>query len=301
MRRLLPITLTAALLLAACGDGDDTGTARLQVAAAFYPLAYLADQVGGDRISVSQVAPPGAEPHDLELTPGDLATLSDADLVISLPGFIPAIDDAVAGLDPDALFDSSQAADLTLTYTPIEEGAANTDEAGTVDPHFWLDPQRMAAVATALADRLTALDPDGADAYRAGLASLTERLSALDETWRAGTADCAESTLVTSHNAFGYLAERYGFEQYGITGLTPEEEPSPQALAAATDYVSANQVSTIYYETLVSPAVAETVAAETGAATAVLDPIEGVTDPSSDYLSLMTANLESVRVGQSCS
>jgi zinc transport system substrate-binding protein len=268
------------------------------VAAAFYPLAFAAEQVGGDRVAVTQIAPPGAEPHDLELTPGDLTTLADAELVVYLSGFIPAIDDAIATSDQPA-FDTAEYADLTLTYTPIEDGQPEPDESGT-DPHFWLDPIRMTAVAEALADRLTELDPAGAAEYQSNTDAFAGRLADLDEEWAAATATCANRTLVASHAAFGYLADRYDFTQYGITGLTPEEEPTPQALAAAAEFIRANDVATIYFESLVSPAIAETLAAETGASTAVLDPIEGLAEESDDYFSLMTDNLASVRVGQSC-
>lgn len=304
MRRSPAAALLAAfaLPLTACA-ADDAGTGdagdRLAVAAAFYPLAFAAEQVGGDRVAVTQVAPPGAEPHDLELTPRDLTTLADAGLVVYLSDFMPAIDDAVATTDQPT-FDAAEFADLTLTYTPIEDGEAETDETGT-DPHFWLDPIRMSAVAEALADRLAELDPTGAAEYRSNAAGFAGRLADLDQEWSTATATCANRTLVTSHAAFGYLADRYDFSQYGITGLTPEEEPTPQALAAAAEFIRANDVATIYFESLVSPAIAETLAAETGAATAVLDPIEGLAEESDDYFSLMADNLESVRVGQSCS
>jgi zinc transport system substrate-binding protein len=293
-------------LLAGCGDDGDASTTpsegALRIEASFYPLAWMAEQVGGDHVTVDSLTEPGAEPHDLELTPSDVATVSDADLIVYLSGFQPAVDDAVAEADGDAVFDAAASADLDLTFTPIDEGEEHADEAGSVDPHFWLDPTRLAAVADAFADKLSEIDPDNADDFAANLAVLTDRLDTLDRELMTGLADCANTDLVTSHNAFGYLARRYGLTQVGITGLTPEEEPSPADLAAVTRFVEDNDVRTIYFETLVSPDVANTVAAEAGATTEVLDPIEGLNDESQgrDYVEVMTANLANLQRGQSC-
>ncbi len=274
----------------------------LQVVTSLYPLQYLLEQVGGERVQVTNLAAAGVEPHDLELTPKDVGLIADADLVAYLSGFQAAVDTAVAAQTTDTSWDAAPAAALTLTYTPIEEGAEATDEAGATDPHFWLDPTRYAAVANALATELTTLSPADAAAFAANAAKATSDLKALDAEWAEATKTCANRDLVTSHNAFGYLADRYAFIQRGITGLTPEQEPSPKALAATADFVRANGVTTIYYETLVSPAIAETVAAETGASTAVLDPIEGLSDASAgaDYLAIMRTNLASVVKGQGC-
>lgn len=304
---LVVLVAASALVLTACGSSDDTasepdGSGTLGVVAAFYPLELMVEQVGGDRVIVSNLAKPGAEPHDLELTPSDVGRVSDADLVVYLEGFQPAVDDAVASAAPDSSWNAGEYANLDLTYTPIEEGEEATDEAGAVDPHFWLDPARYADVATALAAGLSGLDPDGAATYEANAQAFVEDLEALDAEWKAGIEVCSNRNLVTSHNAFGYLAQRYDLEQRGITGLTPEDEPTPQALAEIADFVTANDVKTIYFETLVSPAIAETLAAETGAKTAVLDPVEGLSDESegSDYFEIMRANLVNVRAGQPC-
>lgn len=292
--------VTAALLAAAVGltacssDGGTGGTAsgRLDVVAAFYPLEYLAEQVGGDLVAVSALAAPGAEPHDLELSPSDLRRLTEADLVVYLSGFMPAVDDAVAELPAGRAWDAAQAADLDLTTGP----------GGSPDPHFWLDPTRYADVGEALAARLGELDTSGAGAFTAQAADLTARLGALDAEWSRGTATCANRLLVTTHASFGYLAQRYDFTAHAITGATPEDEPSAQDLSSTAELVRQNNVRTIYTETLVSTDLADTLAAETGARTALLDPVEGLTDesPGADYLEIMRANLASVRTGQPC-
>lgn len=306
-----PLTLMSVLgsvaLLAGCGSSDagsgpgPGGGGGLEVEAAFYPLQWLTEQVGGDLVTVSNLTRPGAEPHDLELTPKDVAALAGADIVVYLSGFQPSVDDAVAESGATA-FEAGDSAGLDLTYTPIEEGEQHEDESGSTDPHFWLDPIRLATVAESLADTLAEEDPANADVYEKNAQVLVADLAELDAELEAGLADCTSKDLVTSHNAFGYLAERYGMEQVGITGLTPEEEPSPAQLAEVTKFVEDNDVRTIYFETLVSPDVAETVADEAGVETAVLDPIEGLTDASQgrDYLEVMRSNLKSLQAGQPC-
>jgi len=270
--------------------------------ASFYPLQYVVERIGGTHVSVENLTPSGAEPHELELTARDTAALSDAELVVYLRGFAPSVDDGVADVVGDHALDIADAADLTLNYTPIEDGQQQPEAANTRDPHFWLDPTRLDAVATAVAARLAAIDPADAAEFTANAAVLAADLHQLDGEYRTGLAACANQVIVTSHNAFGYLAQRYGLTQVGITGLTPEDEPSPGELAAVADFVEAHHVTTIYYETLVSPAIAGTVARETGAKTEVLDPIEGLSDTSqgADYFAVMRANLANLRAGQDC-
>ena len=308
------LLIAATIALGACGsdsgtasessasaDGSDTATGVIDVLASFYPLQYVVQQVGGEFVSVSNLTPAGAEPHDVELTADDTARIQDAALLVYLSGFAPAVDDAISSTDAtDRALDVSPAARLDQTYSPIDEGE-QTDET-KADPHFWLDPTRLADVADAVAARLSAIDAAGAATFEANAATLRDRLTELDGEYREGLASCANTNIVTSHNAFGYLADRYGLTQVGITGLAPDAEPSPQALADVTDFVRDNDVTTIYYETLVSPAIAETVASETGAQTAVLDPIEGLTSDSvgSDYFEVMRSNLSTLRSGQGC-
>jgi zinc transport system substrate-binding protein len=292
-------------LLAGCGgDGTSTPAAKgtVEIEASFYPLAWMAARVGGDHVRVVSLTKPGAEPHDLELTPADVASVSRADMVLYLRGFQPAVDDAVSEADARVVFDATTAAHLDLTFTPIEHGDPRGEEAGAVDPHFWLDPTRLAAVAAAFADKLSELDTNHAEDFRTNLADLTGDLDALDGRFRTGLATCATKDVVTSHNAFGYLTRRYGLTQVSITGLTPEEEPSPADLAAVTRLVKDKKVTTIYFETLASPDIARTVASEAGVKTDVLDPIEGLNDKSQghDYLEVMASNLANLRKGQSC-
>lgn len=294
LTRLAAVVALSVPLLAACGGSDDAGSDRPAIVASFYPLQYVTQRIAGDRATVTSLTPPGAEPHDLELTPKDVASVADADLVVYLKGFQPAVDDAVRN-ESRAGEDVSGAADLDRTIDEDGETGA--------DPHFWLDPVRLQAVATVVEQRLEKADPAGAATFRGNLAGLTQDLRALDGEMRAELSTCRNKDLVTSHEAFGYLAERYGMKQVGITGLSPEAEPDPATLARVADFVRQNHVRTIYYETLVSPAIAQTVAGETGARTAVLDPIEGLTPRSkgSDYLAVMRSNLADLKEGQPCS
>jgi zinc transport system substrate-binding protein len=273
------------------------------VVTAFYPLQYVTQRVLGQAGTASSLTKPGGEPHDLELAPQEVAAISSAPLVVYLKGFQPSVDQAVSQEASSTGFDVSATANLSLTWTPIEEGESNTAEAGSVDPHFWLDPIRLAAVGEAIAVRLGQVDPAQASAFTANAAALSRDLQTLDADFRTGLRSCANSVLVTSHNAFGYLAQRYGLRQIGITGLTPDQEPNAAQLTRVMSIVRANRVRTIYYETLVSPKVASTVAAETGARTQVLDPIEGLTDQSQgkDYLQVMRSNLRNLRGGLPCS
>lgn len=314
LRRSVVLPAATALVLAGCG-GQETSAAQdeatavdgqVAVTAAFYPLQFVSEAVGGDRVRVTSLTKPGAEPHDLELAPRDVAGLSEADLVVYLSRFQPAVDEAVAS-QTDNAFDTAEAADLSLTYVPAEEHPEDehADEGadeGVTDPHFWLDPLRLAGVGDALAERLAEIDPEGAEQYEENAARLREQLQELDAEISSALESCESTTLVTSHNAFGYLADRYGFEQVGISGLSPDDEPSPADLAEIADFVRDNDVTTIYYETLVSPDTARTVADETGAETATLDPLEGLTDASAgdDYVEVMRSNLETLVEGQSC-
>jgi zinc transport system substrate-binding protein len=288
-------------LLSGCGGqtstpGSGAGTpGKLRISTSFYPLQYVTGRITGDHAVVASLTPPGAEPHDLELTPKDVAKISDADLVVYLGGFQPAVDDAVRTEGKGRAENVAAAARLNRVVTEQGQGT------GT-DPHFWLDPQRLSAVSTQIEQRLARIDPANAATYQANLTSLTTELNTLDAEYRAGLTGCANKDLVTSHQAFGYLAERYGLTQIGITSLSPEAEPNPTVLARVADFVRSNHVRTIYYETLISPAIAETVASETGATTAVLDPIESITprSPGRDYFAIMRANLKNLEEGQPC-
>ncbi|MGH3683260.1 MAG: metal ABC transporter substrate-binding protein [Natronosporangium sp.] len=302
-RRLLALVATPLLALptVACTAGTAAGDPdAVQLVAAFYPLEFTARQVGGEQVSVTGLTPPGAEAHDLELSPSQVAAVAEADLVVYLAGFQPAVDDAIAAHATGASLD------VTTVVPPLEHDEAGHEDDdghdhGTADPHVWLDPDRLATVAGAVAQRLADVDPERAAEYRANADALGADLAELDAELADGLASCERREIVVSHAAFGYLADRYGLEQIAVTGLSPEDEPSPQQLADAIDAARAHGATTIFFEVLVSPEVANLIAGEVGATTAVLDPIEGLAPGSeADYFSLMRGNLAALREALGC-
>ena len=268
------LILVSALLLAGCGAGGSGG--KNSVVAAFYPLAYAAERIGGPGFHVENLTPPGAEPHDLELTPREVGRIVNSSVVLYLShGFQPAVSKAVEQA-------RGRKVDV-LAGLPLHGN----------DPHVWLDPLLFARIGTKI----------GA-ALRRPSSGFVADMRKLDEAYRSGLRDCKRREIVTSHAAFGYLAARYGLEQVAITGLAPESEPSPQQLAHVVEVVRRTHATTVFFETLVSPRLAETVAREVRARTAVLDPIEGLTPDEQkrgdDYLTLMRRNLVALRKALAC-
>jgi zinc transport system substrate-binding protein len=315
VRRVVLLALAALAaggLLSACGgsgSGDGAAAGRtaggpVSVVASFYPIEFAVQQVGGDHVAVTSLTKPGAEPHDVELSPHDVARVAEAGLVVYAKGFQPAVDTAVDQEGSLHAFDVAPVANLDLAAPPEEDEGRTPapDAAAAKDPHFWLDPQRYAAVATAIGQRLGEADPANAATYTQNATAFTDKLGALDADFRTTLASCARKDLVTSHAAFGYLSERYGFTQVPIAGLSPDVEPSAAQLAQVADFVKNHGVTTIYAETLVEPAFAETIARSTGARLATLDPIEGLTSTSAghDYLEVMRSNLATLKAGQGC-
>ena len=244
---------------------------------------------------MTSLAQPGAEPHDLELTPQQIEQVATADLVLYLGGLQPAVDDAVEQNAGGRGLDGLAAVAPTGGY----RARGGAEPATGPDPHVGLDPSRYAQLATAVGGRLGQVDPDHEAAYAANAAALGAELARLDERFRSGLADCERRDIVTTHNAFGYLAERYGLAQVGIAGLSPEEEPSPQRLDEVRRFAADHGVTTIFYEESVSPEYAETVADQVGAQTAVLSPVE-VVDDGEDYFSVMEQNLRTLQAALGC-
>jgi zinc transport system substrate-binding protein len=298
--------LTAATLLTlgagtACSGAGAAADGKVDVIAAFYPLHFVGERVGGDAVRVQNLAKPGAEPHDLELKISQVAEIGDADLVLYLKGFQPAVDNAATGGNAfDVATVQALAPASAAAHEHEGEGEEAHEEESGLDPHVWLDPIRLAGIADKVAERLAAVDAAHAADYRARAAALRTDLETLDREYTAGLKTCERREIVTSHTAFGYLAAKYDLEQIGITGLSPEGEPTVQRLAEVAAEAKEHGATTIFFETLVSPEVAETVARQVGARTAVLDPIEGV-QPGADYFSVMRANLAALRTALGCS
>jgi zinc transport system substrate-binding protein len=305
---LLP--LMAAAACANAGPPASTESKRagqLSVVAAFYPFQFVAQRVAGDHATVSSLTPPGAEPHDLELTPRQVASLTTASLVIYQNGFQPAVDEAVVQSGALEVIDTSKIVPLRpLPTTEDDHGrdqGPNEPGEEELDPHVWLDPTSVSRIARTVQERLSTLDPDHAADYGHNADALDEELDSLDRSFRKGLARCVRTEFITTHAAFGYLATRYHLTQIGISGLSPDAEPSPARVAEVQREATDHKITTIFYETLVSPAVAEAIAGDLGLATDVLDPVEGITSQSrgQDYLSVMYANLAALRKAGGCS
>ena len=307
---LVAAALCVALALSACSTGSGVAhgknsSGQLAVVASFYPLQFATQQIGGSHVAVTSLTRPGAEPHDIELTPRDVATVSKAGLVVFEKGLQGAVDKAVESQGGDRGLDVAPAANLNLRFQPTVGAPAMTSAEngpGTTDPHFWLDPQRYSDVAQAISARLSIVDPAHKSDYQKNAAAFEDRLSALSAEFTTALAGCRRRDIVTSHAAFGYLAARFGMKQIAITGISPDQEPRATDLAAVSTYARAHGVTTIYAETLVSPAIAQTVAREAGTKLATLDPIEGLTSASAgkSYFEVMRANLTALRAGQGC-
>jgi len=292
--------LAFGLLLAACNSAASSGEdGTTSVVASFYPLEEAASQVGGDLVTVENLTPPGVEPHDLELAPDDIETIANADVVVYLGGgFQPAVEDALAETEDAVLVDALDAVDTE----PAPPGEA--EEGLTVDPHVWLDPARFEQLVRAVAAGLSDADPANEVTYGSNAEAYVAELATLDEEFSTGLSDCERTTIVTSHEAFGYLADAYGLTEVAIAGLSPEAEPDAQQIAELLDLVEQQGVTTIFAEELVSPKVAETLADEAGIEVDVLDPLESLTDEQveagEDYVSVMQENLDRLRAALDC-
>lgn len=317
VRRLIPATAVAGAValgivsLSACAgtsDAADKGSSgKLDVVASFYPMQYLAEQIGGDHVAVSTLTKPGVEPHDLELKPKQIGELGEADVVLYLKGIQPAVDDAIAQAGVRNTVDAATLTTLEKHGTEVgheghdhgteeEAGHDHGSEAGA-DPHIWLDPVKYAEVAKGVGTALEKADPAHAADYKKNTDALVKKLGVLNTDFANGLKNTATKTFITTHSAFGYLAERYGLDQEGISGIDPESEPSPARIKELQDVAKKDKVTTVFFETLASDRTAKTLAGDTGLRTDVLDPLEGITDTSKgdDYIEVMKSNLAALQ------
>ncbi|MEU6930608.1 metal ABC transporter substrate-binding protein [Streptomyces sp. NPDC046374] len=317
VRRLIPtaalagaVTLGLVTLTACSGTSDTAGKGsggKLDVVASFYPMQYLAEQIGGGHVAVDTLTKPGVEPHDLELKPKQIGALGEADVILYLKGIQPAVDDAIAQAGVANTVDAatltkledhgtSSGHDHAAEEAGHDHGHDHTSEAGA-DPHIWLDPVKYAEVAKGVGTAFEKADPDHAADYRKNTDALVKKLGALNTEFADGLKTTTTRTFITTHSAFGYLAERYGLDQEGITGIDPESEPSPARVKELQDIAKKDKVSTVFFETLASDKTARALAADTGLKTDVLDPLEGITATSkgADYIQVMQSNLAALQ------
>ncbi len=293
------------LTLAGCGSsgGEKEENGKLNVVASFYPMQFLAQQIGGEHVEVESLTKPGTEPHDLELSPRQTARLSEAGLVVYLKGLQPAVDEGVQQAEPEHVAEATSFTDLEKHGGEVhgEEGhgedhghehSAGGGQGG--DPHVWLDPVRYAEIARGVGDKLAKADPAHSSAYQKNASDLRKRLLTLDEEYRSGLKTKKTDTFITTHAAFGYLAERYRLHEAAVTGVDPDAEPSGARMKELHKIAKADDVDTVFFESSASDRTAKTLAGDLNLKTGVLSPVETV-EKGQDYFSVMRRNLISLR------
>ena len=295
----LTLAVTSACSSSRAAAGD---TGKFDVVASFYPLQFLADQIGGKYVDVTSLTQPGQEPHDLEISAQQTARLQESDAVLYLKGLQPSVDDAVAQSEVKTKVDAASLTSLEVHGNEVGGHAAAHDtqkgeESGGKDPHIWLDPVRYAEVAKGIGTAFEKADPKHADTYRKNTDALVKKLDALNTRFAEGLKNTKTKVFITTHAAFGYLAERYGLTEEAINGLDPESEPSAARVRDLEKMAKADGVTTVFYETLVSDKTAKTIAEDANLKTDVLDPLEGITSKSrgKDYFSVQEANLKALQ------
>jgi len=273
------------------------GSGKIKVVASFYPLAEFTSQVAKEHAEVTNMTPAGAEPHDYEPTPQQIAGIYNAKLLVANG----------AGLDPWAnkIKSDLQAHGIAvISLSDQFQLLPPPDQESTADPHFWLDPALSQQEVGAIRDALIKVDPVNAGDYQKNAAGYIGQLKALDQQYQQGLASCTKHDVVTSHAAFGYLAKHYGLNQIAIAGLSPDAEPSAARMAEIAQEAKQKDIKVIFFETLVSPKLAQTIATEIGAQTAVFNPLEGLTDEElqqgKNYISVMQDNLNNLRSALEC-
>ncbi|MFZ1626209.1 MAG: zinc ABC transporter substrate-binding protein [Candidatus Moraniibacteriota bacterium] len=306
-------------------SGTNVGSDGVQVVTTFYPLQQLAAGIVGDMGEVTAIVPAGMEPHDYEPSMADIRSIYDADLfVLNGAGMDAWAEKLMPELEAKGIRSIRLADKVELLSAkegsehehgdgheeekvePVGMGTVVEDEHehGEWDPHFWLDPMSAKMLVVAMTEALSEKFPDRRAVFVANSEGVIARLNDLDVAYRMGLASCSKDEVVTSHDAFRYLAHRYGFETHALAGISPEEEPSPKRLTEIATEVKEEGIKYIFLETLVSPKLAETLARETGASTLVFNPIEGVSDADqaagNDYFSLMRDNLAALQKALEC-
>lgn len=291
-------------------ENGSTDEKKLRVVATFYPLAEFSRMVGGELAYVSAIVSSGVEPHDYEPTPRDLVSIENADVfVMNGAGMDPWAEKLVSTLREKgvAIVNASEAVTLLATEEHDEHEETEHEERheqGAYDPHFWLDPVFAESIVGSIRVAITGKDPEHVDAYEANAAVALSELARLDGEYRNTLSSCVRHEAIASHDAFAYLAKRYEFEAHSIAGLSPEAEPSAGRIAELVDLAKKENIRYIFFETLVSPKVSETLAREVGAETLTFDPIEGLSAEDAaagkNYFSVMRENLANLSMALEC-
>jgi zinc transport system substrate-binding protein len=273
------------------------------VVTSFYPLFDLASSVGGERIEVINLTPPGVDPHEFEPSLKDIAKTEKADIFLYNGG----------GLDPWAEEKEKELLEkgvVVLNMSSLfhllegDEHDHKDDHHHEEDPHFWLDPIMAKEIAENIFSELIKVDPEGEKYYQKNKDLLMILFDELHEEYSSKLGDCDLNTVVISHASLGYLAERYEFGMVSISGISPVEEPSAKKMAEITDMVKEKGINHIFFETTIPSTLSATIAEETGAETLVFNPISSLTknelEEGKNYFSIMQENLEALRVALGC-
>lgn len=280
---------------------------KIPIVATFYPLAEFARQIGGDKVEVINITPPGIEPHDFEPTPQDIVRIRNSQLFIyngiGFEAWVERILPDLEGLQTITI-DSSRGVDIQTTSDTVQNNSDINDRTVIYDPHIWLNPALAGQQVQNIVTGLIQADPDNTAYYEQNAQSYMRNLTLLDEAFKEGLMDCQNRNVVTSHNVLGYLSQRYNLNIISIAGLSPEEEPSPKRLAEIADFARIHNVKYIFFETLVRPLLSQTIASEVGAQTLVFNPLEGLTEEEimhgENYISIQQQNLENLKTALNC-
>jgi zinc transport system substrate-binding protein len=262
---------------------------KLQVTTSFYPLYFFASQIGGNKAEVQNITPSGAEPHDYEPTAQDIARIEKSNLLILNGGKLEVWGDKIKD---------------NIKGTQVVTVIAGNTIANQQDPHVWLSPPLAKIEVKAILKGFIQVDPQNKSYYYENTNKLLSQLDEIDKEYKKGLINCNQKDIITSHAAFGYLSKAYGLNQVSIAGLSPDAEPSSKQLAEIAQFAKNHNVKYIFFESLVSPKLSETIANEVGAKTLVLDPIEGISGDDvkagKNYLSIMKDNLKNLRIALEC-
>lgn len=297
--RILAFSLLVTVPLSGCSSNNSTQPSdkgKIGVVTTFYPLYELAKQVGGDHVNVINLVPTGVEPHDYEPTPQDVARMQKTNIFIyngaGLEGWVDKI-------IPQVQHNGMTVVDATENIQLLNPAGTPVQPNQTPDPHVWLDPVLAQQEVRNIEKSLSQADPTHAADYQSRANAFIGELQKLDADYKQMVSHAARKDFITTHQAFTYLSKQYGLTQRAISGINPEQEPSPSKMAEVVKFAKEHNIHYIFFETLVSPKIAEVVAKEAGAQTLVLNPIEGLTEEQMakgvNYLSLMKDNLQNLK------
>ena len=278
---------------------NQTSNTKINVITTFYPIYFFTKEIGADLVNITNIVPTGIEPHEYEPTTQDVVSMQKSKLIFSNG----------SGLEPWIERMKFELTTMGVKIISLSNGIAsrtleNKDGLSTSDPHTWLDPVLAQNQAELITSTLITLDPSNQNAYLSNKDSLLRRLKQLDQEYRTSLANCKQKKAITSHAAFGYLADRYNFIQIPIVGISPEEEPSAQKLAELTRLIKQNKIKHVFFESLISPKLTQTLAQETNITALVFDPLEGISEKSqnsgSDYFSIQKQNIRNLKIALEC-